>query len=112
MELSGPSFVIVKNGRLLNKYELIARVRTPKGIQSTLYYFDKEPDAELYRLYLIQQQGKKELDKVISSDRTYLHDKREYQEFRDSIDWDELPNKAKKIKFTTETEFVEIRGMK
>lgn len=112
MELSGPCFVIVKNGRLINKYELIARVRTPKGIQSTLYYFTTEEDAETYRLYLIQKEGEKELNRIIQSDRTYLHDKKDYKAFRDSIDWAELPAKVKKIKVETLNEFVEMRGIK
>ena len=96
----------------MNKYELIARVRTPKGIQSTLYYFKTLADAEIYRLYLIQQEGAKELDRVIRSERTYQHDKREYEEFRASIDWDTLPAKVKKIDVEIETAFVEMRGIK
>lgn len=112
MELSGPCFVIVKNGRLINKYELIARVRTPKGIQSTMYYFDTPEDAEIYREYLIQKEGAKELDRVIHSERTYLKDKKEYEEFRDSIDWATLPTKVKKIKVEVLTDFVEMRGIK
>lgn len=112
MELSGPSFVIVKNGRLINKYELIERIRTPKGIQSTLYYFDTEEDAETYRLFLIQKKGEEELDRLICSNRTHKWERREYEAFKDTIDWAELPNKVKKIKFTSEEVFVEMRGIK
>jgi len=112
MELSGPSFVIVKNGRLINKYELIARVRTPKGIKSTLYYFNTPEDAEIYRLYLIQQQGEKDLNKLIHSPRTHMWERKEYEAFKESIDWKELPAKVKKLKFTSETVFVEMRGIK
>lgn len=112
MELSGPSFVIVKNGKLINKYELIARVRSPKGIQSTLYYFNTEKDAELYRQYLIQCEGLKSLDKAITSRRIFNWERKEYEDFKESIDWDELPAKIKDIKFTSETVFVEIRGIK
>lgn len=112
MELSGPSFVIVKNGRLINKYELIARVRTPKGITSTLYYFDSEADAELYKEYLLQREGEKELDKTIASRRIFNWERKDLEEFKESIDWDELPAKIKDIKVTSETVFVELRGIK
>lgn len=112
MELVGPSFVIVKNGKLLNKYEIIARIKTPKGTHSTLYYFDTEKDAELYRLYLQQVEGEKELNNLIDSSRTHNWEKREYEAFKETIDWNELPNKVKNIKFTTVTEFVEIRSKK
>lgn len=112
MELVGPSFCIVKNGRLINKYELIARIKTPKGTQSTLYYFDSKEDAELYRLYLMQLEGEKELNTLIDSSRTHNWERREYEEFKESIDWEEIPNKVKGIKFTTTTEFVEMRGQK
>lgn len=96
----------------MNKYELIARVRTPKGFQCTMYYFKSEKDAEIYKEYLLQQEGAKELDRLIKSDRTYLHERREYEEFRKSIDWKTLPAKAKKIKVEIQTKFVETRGLK
>lgn len=112
MELSGPSFVIVKNGRLLKKYEVIARSCSPKGIQTTAYYFNKKRDAELYYQYLNQIEGEKSLNNLINSDRTFKWEKKEYQDFKDSIDWNELPSKIKKIKFTSETTFTEVRKKK
>lgn len=96
----------------MNKYELIARSSTPKGIFSTRYYFNKEKDAELYRLYLLQKEGERQINAVIKSERTHNWERREYQEFKESIDWNELPAKVKNIKFISETDFVEMRGKK
>lgn len=112
MELVGPSFVSVKNGRLINKYELIERRLTPKGIFSTLYYFNREKDAELYRLYLLQKEGERQLNATIHSERTHNWERKELEAFKETIDWNELPAKIKNIKVDIEKAFVEIRGKK
>lgn len=112
MELSGPCFVIVKDGLTINKYELVARVRTPKGTFNTLYYFNNEEDADIYKMYLFQQEGAKELNRLISSERTYKHEKRDYRAFRDSVDWETLPNRVKKMDVKIVKSFVPARGKK
>lgn len=109
MDISGPCFVKIKNGIPFNKFEVAVRRRTPKGVQTTFFWFDKEEDADVYRAYLIQVEGLEDLDATIRSNRTYLWEKRELQAFRDSLDVDELPNKVRDLKFTTETVFVEMR---
>lgn len=112
MDISGPSFCKVRNGKPCDKYLIITRARTPKGFTNVLYFFDKISDAELYLRYLQQIEGEKFIKTIISSARTPLWEKRDYQEFKESIDWEKLPAKVKKIKFTTETEFIELRTRK
>ena len=109
MDIRGPCFYKIRNGQPFNKYEILASKRTPKGTYTTKYWFDKEEDAELYLMYLFQCQGERELDALMHSDRTYKWEKRELQEFIDSIDWEELPNRIANMKFETETTSVEMR---
>ena len=103
MNISGPCLVIVKNGAPFNKYEIAVTQTTPLEIITTLYYFDVKDDAEVYLLYLNQEAGERELNKLLSSDRTFKWEKEEYRQFMGTIDWAALKNKAKKIKFTKET---------
>lgn len=109
MDISGPCFVVIKNGMPFNKYEVAVRTKTPKGVQTTYYWFKRLQDAELYRLYLIQVEGLKDLDSTISSNRTYHWERKELETFRDSLDLETLPRKVQNIVFTTETVFVETR---
>lgn len=109
MDISGPCFCPIKDGRPFNKYEIVCRETVPKGIESTKYYFNTEEEAETYLLFLLQQDGLKEIDKVLSSKRSYKWEKLEYIKFRDSIDWEELPRKIKNMDIITEHVFVEIR---
>lgn len=112
MDISGPSFCAVRNGKPCNKYLLITRERTPKGITNVLYFFDTVEAAELYLRFLQQVEGQKFIEGVIHSSRTPLWEKREFRDFQETIDWDELPAKIKNIKFTTETVFTEIKARK
>lgn len=112
MSISGPCFCPIKGGRPFNKYEVVYRTRTPKGLESIKYYFDTEQDAELYLLFLYQQEGLRDINKVLSSTRTYFWEKEAYKAFKESIDWEELPAKIKNIKVIKERVFVEIRGKK
>ena len=112
MDISGPSFCKVRNGKPCNKYLIITRERTPKGIYNVLYFFKTVNDAELYLRFLQQKEGERFIKSVIGSTRTPLWEKKEFKEFKDSIDWEEIPAKVKKIKFTTETVFTEIRSKK
>lgn len=101
MNVSGPCFVIVKNGVPFNKYEVNATVNSPIGCWTTTsYYFDKKEEAETFYLYLLQEEGEKEIDKLLKSDRTFLWEKAEYREFKKSINWQELRDKVKKIHYT------------
>lgn len=109
MEISGPSLVLVKNGKPFNKYEVSTRVRTPKGVKTDLYWFNKQKDAELYIEYLVQVRGLQEMEETLRSKRTYLWEKQELLEFRETLDLTTLPEKVKKLKFTHESVFVETR---
>lgn len=109
MDIRGPCFYKIRNGQPFNKYEILASKNTPKGIYTTKYWFDTEEDAETYLRYLYQCNGHHQLETLMHSDRTYKWEKAEYQKFIDSIDWNELPDKIKNIKFQTETTFVEMR---
>lgn len=103
---------MVRNGKPCNKYLLITRERTPKGITSVLYFFDTVEAAELYLRFLQQVEGQKFIESIIHASRTPLWEKREFRDFQETIDWDELPAKIKNIKFTTETVFTEIKAKK
>ena len=112
MDISGPAFCIVKDGLPFNKYEIETTERTPKGICSTAYYFDTLEDAELYLRFLQQKEGERYIDSVLSSTRTPNWEKKEFIEFQESIDWNQIPAKVESVKFTTRTSFVEIRTKK
>lgn len=112
MDISGPSFCPVRNGKPCNKYLIITRAHSLKGISNVLYFFDTKNDAELYLRFLQQLDGEKFVNSVIHSNRTPLWEKKEFRDFKESIDWDEIPAKVKDIKFTKETVFTEIRSKK
>lgn len=112
MEISGPSFCPIRNGKPCNKYLIITRERNPKGVLNTLYFFTNQDDAEVYLRFLQQVEGRRFVDSVLHSTRTPLWEKKEFRDFEESIDWEELPAKIKKIEFTTETVFTEIRTQK
>lgn len=103
MNVSGPCLVIMKNGVVFNKYEVAATETTPLMITTNLYYFDKKDDAEIYVKFLQQEEGEKELRKLLKSDRTFMWEKEEYKAFMKTIDWDVLKNRVKTLNFTTET---------
>lgn len=103
MTISGPCFVIIKNGAPFNKYEVAVTETTPLAVITNLYYFDTKDDAEMYLLFLYQEAGEKELNKLLSSDRTFKWEKEEYRQFMKSIDWNVLKNKVKELTFTKET---------
>lgn len=103
MNISGPCFVVVKNGKRFNKYEVAVTETTPLSINTDLYYFDREQDAELYLMYLYQEAGEKELKKLLASDRTFKWEKEEYRAFMKTIDWDDLKNRVKNFKYIKET---------
>lgn len=88
---------------MFNKYEVAATETTPLAIITNLYYFNNAADAEIYVKYLQQVAGEKELNKFLSSDRTFKWEKEEYRAFMNTIDWDVLKNEVKKLSFTTET---------
>lgn len=112
MDISGPSFCAIRNGKPCNKYLLITREKTPKGIHNVLYFFTTKNDAEFYLRFLQQKEGERFLNSVLNSSRTPLWEKKEYDEFKESIDWEEIPAKVRDIKFTTEIVFTEIRSKK
>ena len=93
----------MKNGVAFNKYEVAATETTPFTITTNLYYFDDKDEAELYVKYLLQENGEKELNRLLVSDRTFKWEKEEYRAFKNSINWDELRNAVKNLQFTTET---------
>ena len=99
MNVSGPCFVIMKNGEIFNKYEVVATHKTPLLIVAEAFYFDKKDDAELYVKYLQREAGLKDINKLLSSDRTFKWEKEEYEEFKNSIDWDEYRRLVKDLKF-------------
>lgn len=107
MEVSGPDKVLLKDGLPFNKFEVVTRVRTPKGTTATFYYFDRWADAELYYHYLLQVIGINNLEKTINNKRTFLWEKKELQEFLDTIDQSILEEAVKDLHFTTETKFFE-----
>lgn len=107
MEVSGPDKVLLKNGLPFNKYEVVTRERTPKGTTATFYYFDRYADAELYYQYLLQVIGIQNLEKTINNKRTFLWEKKELQEFLDTIDRSILEEAIKDLIFIKETRFFE-----
>lgn len=106
MNVSGPCFVVVKNGVPFNKYEVNATSISPLGFKTDSFYFDKKEDAEIYYLFLLQEDGEKELNRLLASDRTFLWEKEEYRAFKKSINWQELKNKVKTLHYTKITTFV------
>lgn len=98
---------MIKNGLPFNKYEVVCSESTPKGISSDCYYFNNKRDAEIYILYLYQLEGVKDIERLLHSNRTHLWEKREFEEFLATLDLEKLPNRVKKIQFTTEHHFVE-----
>lgn len=105
MEISGPGHILVRNGLPYDKYEVVTRLRTPKGTLANFYFFDKYKDAETYYLYLHQVYGIEEVDKAIANKRTYLWEKQELKEFKASLDLTILENAVKALKFETEEHF-------
>lgn len=99
MNVSGPCFVSVKNGERFNKYEVVATTKTPLLIIAEAFYFDQEADAELYVKYLQREAGLKDINKLLSSDRTFKWEKQEYEDFKDTIDWDEYKRQVQDLKF-------------
>ena len=99
MNVSGPCFVIMKNGAPFNKYEVVATETTPLCITTEAFYFEDKNDAELYVRYLQQEAGLKDINKLLASDRTFKWEKDEYEEFKNSIDWGELRTAVKDLKF-------------
>jgi len=107
MEISGPCKVIVKDGLVFNKYLITQEIKNYalSGSSWTCYYFDTKEDAELYLLFLYQKEGVKFLEQQINSPKTYLYDKKEFMEFRDSIDFLALPAKISNINVVIEQKF-------
>lgn len=99
MNISGPCLVIIKNGEPFNKYEVVTTETTPLCINTEVFYFNNKDDAELYVLYLQREKGKKDIEKILHSDRTFLWEKKEYEDFKETIDWNEYKDKIKNIKF-------------
>lgn len=100
MNVSGPCFVTIKNGVPFNKYEVVATHKTPLLIIAEAFYFDSKDDAELYVKYLQREAGLAEINKLLSSDRTFKWEKQEYEDFKNTIDWDEYRRQIKNLKFT------------
>lgn len=107
MEISGPGHILVRNGLPFNKYEVVERLRTPKGTLANFYFFDKYADAELYYHYLLQVNGVNDIDKAIANKRTYLWEKEELIAFKGTLDLSILENAVKKLEFIKDTVFYE-----
>lgn len=112
MSVSGPCFVIVKDGVPFNKYEVTHTTKLPFAIKTESFFFDNEKDAETYFLFLQQEEGKKELNRAINSDRTFLYERAELIAFKKTINWDELKNKAKTLHFIKQTTITNTRRKK
>lgn len=105
MEISGPSHILVRNGIPYNKYEVVTRLRTPKGTLVNFYFFDKYKDAETYYMYLHQVYGVEDIDKAIANKRTFLWEKEELKAFKATLDLKTLEDAVKNIKFETDKQF-------
>lgn len=109
MEISGPCHVLIRNGLIYDKYEVVERLRTPKGVLANFYFFETKDEAEVYYNYLLQVHGVEELDRTIANKRTYLWEKEELIAFKKTLDLSILEKAVKKIKFTKEEEFIPAR---
>lgn len=109
MELSGPSFCQIKDGYPCNKWIITTHERTPKGTVYDTYFFSTKADAEKYFLYLQQCIGVEDLKKKIRNPRTFKWERKEYQDFYDSLDLSILENAVKDLKFETEHKFCPAR---
>lgn len=109
MELSGPSFCQIRNGYPCNKWLITTHERTPKGTSYETYLFTSKADAETYFLYLQQCIGVEDLVKKIHNPRTFKWEKKEYEEFYQSLDLTVLENAVKNIKFEQEHNFYPAR---
>lgn len=107
MEISGPCRVIIKDGIPFNKYQITIEKKNYalSGSFWTNYYFETDEDANLYLLFLYQEEGLKFLNQQINSSKTFAADKKEYKDFRDSIDFSELSVKVRSVVFTKEDYF-------
>ena len=112
MSVSGPCFVIMKDGVPFNKYEVTQTEQTTFTIKTDSFFFDNKDDAETYFLFLQQEEGEKELQKAILADRTFVYEKEELIAFRDSIDWDVLRKKAAQLSFIKQTTVVKRKAKK
>lgn len=112
MNISGPCLVIVKNGAPFNKYEIAVTQTTPLAVVTDLYYFEDKEDAEVYLLFLYQEAGEKEINKLLTSERTFKWEKEEYRAFKKSIDWNLLKNKVKTLHYIKETVKIQRKAKK
>lgn len=112
MSVSGPCFVIMKDGVIFNKYEVTHTEQTPLLIKTDSFFFDSKDDAEIYYKFLLQEEGEKDLRRAINSDRTFLYEKEELIAFRNSINWDELKDKVKQMSYITQTTVVQRKAKK
>ena len=99
MNVSGPCFVSLKNGATFNKYEVVATEKTPLLIVTEAFYFENKDDAELYVKYLQREAGLSDIKKILASDRTFKWEKKEYEDFMETIDWDEYKRMVANLKF-------------
>lgn len=111
MNVCGPSFVKIKDGKTCNKYLVSTQEYSPFQIKSVCYYFDSKDDAELYYMFLLQEEGERNIKQFLAYGRNPAWEKLEMIEFRDSIDWQKLKDEVKDIQFIKEVK-VFVRGKK
>lgn len=108
MEISGPSFCQIRDGYPCNKWMVTTYEKTPKGTSFDLYFFTTKADAEIYIQYLQQCIGIEDIKKKIYSPRTFKWEKKEYEEFLETIDTSVLEEAIKNIKVDIEHDFKPI----
>lgn len=97
MEISGPSHVLYRDGKPADSYLVTSTEKTMTEIKVWSYYFDNPEDAELYLRYLQQEEGMKNLNRVLASKKVPDYEKKDYRAFKDSIDTTILIEIAKKL---------------
>jgi len=102
-DISDVCFISVKDGLPFNKFEITKTTRT--GISAATiesWWFDTMDDADKYRLFLLLEEGYKNLGQAIHSVHTPSADRADYKIYRASLDLHQYDEIIRQIKFTTQ----------
>lgn len=88
MEVSNVCFVIMKDGKTLNKWEVYtAKPNQLNGRRSyTFYYLDTKEDAETLRLYLMHKECERISKGQLTRKYSYNKEREEWSQLLESLD--------------------------
>lgn len=109
MSISGPSLVILKEGKPFNRYEIVVTDKTLRGYKNTKYFLKTKAEAEDYLRHLLDIEGEKLIDEALSSKKVFMWEKPMYEELRDQEDWEERAERCSHYDIIIENTFVPIK---